>query len=111
MVLYKCREKKGSIEMNKLILVKNLTKEQKQQVMLTNGKTWEDVIAVNFQLRKDGTIANYSVDYKAVATSGHDITDAMNLLFADQHSKSYQSAKKRANASNEQINSARRLLK
>ena len=96
--------------MNKIISVDNLTKEQKQQVSLTNGKTWDDVIAVNFQLRKDGSVANYSVDYKTDATSG-DVVDAMNLLFADKHSKSYQSAKKRANVSNEQINSARRLLK
>jgi len=96
--------------MNKLILSKNLTKEQKQQVSLTSGKTWEDVIAVNFQLRKDGTVANYSVDYKTDATSG-DLVDAMNLLFANKHSKSYQSAKNRANVSNEQVNSARRLLK
>lgn len=96
--------------MNKIISVESLTKEQKEQVILTNGKTWEDVIAVNFQLCKDGTIANYSVDYKADATSG-DVVDAMNLLFADKHSKSYQSAKKRANVSNKQVNSARRLLK
>ena len=97
--------------MNKLILVENLTEEQKQQVILTSGKTWDDVIAVNFQLRKDGSAANYSVDYKADATSGDTVTDAMNLLFADKHSKSYQSAKKRANVSNEHIDSARRLLK
>ena len=97
--------------MNKIISVENLTKEQKEQVILTSGKTWEDIIAVNFQLRKDGSLANYKVDYKAVATSGHDITDAMNLLFANKHSKSYQSAKKRANVSNEQANSARRLFK
>jgi len=96
--------------MNKLILSENLTKEQKKQVILTSGKTWEDVIAVNFQLRKDGTVANYSVDYKTDATSG-DVVDAMNLLFADKHSKSYQSAKNRANVSNEQVSSARRLLK
>lgn len=97
--------------MNKLILSENLTKEQKEQVILTSGKTWDDVIAVNFQLRKNGTVANYSVDYKTDATSGDIVTDAMNLLFADKHSKSYQSAKKRANVSNEQVNSARRLLK
>lgn len=97
--------------MNKLILVENLTEEQKQQVNLTSGKTWDDVIAVNFQLRKDGTVANYSVDYKTDATSGDVVTDAMSLLFADKHSKSYQSAKKRANVSNEQVNSARCLLK
>ncbi|ANK63347.1 hypothetical protein AYR56_05465 [Loigolactobacillus backii] len=96
--------------MNKLILSKNLTKEQKQQVILTSGKTWDDVVAVNFQLRKDGTVANYSVDYKVDATSG-DVVDAMNLLFTDKHSKSYQSAKNRANVSQGQINSARRLLK
>ena len=93
--------------MNKIISVDNLTKEQ---VILTNGKTWDDVIAVNFQLRKDGSIANYSVDYKTDTTSG-DVVDAMNLLFADKHSRSYQSAKKRANVSNEQVNSARRLFK
>ena len=93
--------------MNKIISVENLTKEQ---VILTNGKTWNDVVAVNFQLRKDGSIANYSVDYKTDATSG-DVVDAMNLLFADKHSRSYQSAKKRANVSNEQANSARRLFK
>ena len=97
--------------MNKLILVENLTEEQKQQVILTSGKTWQDVIAVNFQLRKDGTVANYSVDYKTDATSGDIVTDAMNLLFADKHSKSYQSAKNRANVSQKQANSARRLLK
>ena len=97
--------------MNKLILSENLTEEQKQQVILTSGKTWEDVIAVNFQLRKDGTVANYSVDYKTDATSGDIVTDAMNLLFADKHSKSYQAAKNRANVSQGQINSARRLLK
>lgn len=97
--------------MNKLILSENLTVEQKKQVRLTNGKTWDDVIAVNFQLRKDGSVANYSVDYKADATSGDSVTDAMNLLFAGKHSKSYQSAKNRANVSQKQINSARRLLK
>ena len=96
--------------MNKLILSENLTKEQKQQVILTSGKTWDDVIAVNFQLRKDGTVASYSVDYKADATSGDVVTDAMNLLLADKHSKSYQAAKNRANVSNEQVNSARRLI-
>lgn len=96
--------------MNKLISVENITEEQKEQVSLTSGKTWDDVVAVNFQLRKDGTVANYSVDYKTNATSG-DVVDAMNLLFADKHSKSYQSAKNRANVSNEQVNSARRLLK
>lgn len=88
-----------------------ITKEQKEQVILTSGKTWEDVIAVNFQLRKDGSVANYKVDYKAVATNGYDVVDTMNLLFANKHSKSYQSAKRRANVSNEQVNSARRLLK
>lgn len=97
--------------MNKIISVENLAKEQKEQVILTSGKTWDDVIAVNFQLRKDGSVANYKVDYKAVATNGYDITDAMNLLFANKYSKSYQSAKKRANVSNKQVNSARRLFK
>lgn len=97
--------------MNKIISVENLTKEQKEQVILTSGKTWEDVIAVNFQLRKDGSLANYKVDYKAVATNGYDVVDAMNLLFANKYSKSYQSAKKRANVSNEQVNSTRRLFK
>lgn len=97
--------------MNKIISVENLTKEQKKQVILTSGKTWDDVIAVNFQLRKDGSVANYKVDYKAVATNGYDVVDAMNLLLANKHSKSYQSAKKRANVSNEQVNSARRLFK
>lgn len=97
--------------MNKIISVKNLTKEQKEQVILTSGKTWEDVIAVSFQLRKDGSVANYKVDYKAVATNGYDVVDAMNLLFANKRSKYYQSAKKRDNVSNKQVNSARRLLK
>ena len=97
--------------MNKLILVDNLTEEQKQQVTLTSGKTWDDVTTINYQLCKDGSVANYKVEYKAVETSSYDMINAMNLLFANKHSKYYQSAKKRANVSNEQVNSARSLFK
>lgn len=97
--------------MNKLILVDNLTEEQKQQVTLTSGKNWDDVVTVNFQLCKDGSVVNHKVDYKTVATSIYDTIDAMNLLFANKHSKFYQSAKKRANVSNEQVNSVRSLFK
>lgn len=49
--------------MNNTIKVNELTQTQRQQIILSADKTWEDVESVNFQVRKDGSIANYKVNY------------------------------------------------
>lgn len=52
--------------MNTKIKVADLTQAQRENVILESGKTWDDVESVNYQLRKDGSVANYSVEYKTV---------------------------------------------
>lgn len=95
--------------MNNIVKAEDLTAEQKASVILLCNKTWDDVVSVNFQMRKDGTVANYSIAYKYVEQTGPDMMDAMTMLFGKKHSRAYQSTKKRLGVSNDDVNSARRI--
>lgn len=95
--------------MNNIVKAEDLTTEQKASVILPYSKTWDDVVSVNFQMRKDGSVSNYSIAYKYVEQTVPDLIDAMTMLFGKKHSRVYQSAKKRLGVSNDNINSARRI--
>lgn len=101
--------KKGVLKMNNIVKAEDLTAEQKESVILPYNKTWGDVVSINYQMRKDGSVSNYSIDYKYVEQTIPDMTDAMTMLFGKKHSRVYQSAKKRLGVSNNDINSARRI--
>lgn len=96
--------------MNKIVLATDLTEEQKAKVILEYGQTWDNVESVNFQLRKDGSISNFNVNYNYEESTGSDVIDGMNLIFANKHSREYQSAKKRVSASNNGIDRARQTF-
>lgn len=49
--------------MNNTIKANELTQVQREQIILSADKTWEDVESVNLQVRKDGSVANYKVNY------------------------------------------------
>ena len=102
--------------MNKLVKVADLTAEEKAMVKLPYGTEWEDVGAINFQLRKDGSVANYSIvmdysDEKLEELRQPTMMDIINVLFANKHSKQYQASKKHLGVSNDDINAARRVMK
>lgn len=50
--------------MNDTLKVNELTQSQREQIILSSDKTWADVESVNVQLRKDGSVSNYTVNYK-----------------------------------------------
>lgn len=66
--------------MNNTIKVNELTQAQPEQIILSADKTWADVESVNLQLRKDGSIANYKVNYGYGEVEEQKFEEAVDLF-------------------------------
>lgn len=92
--------------------IPELTNEDVREVHLSYSNKTNEIVSVQ-PIYSDKVYneqqARIGANDEANAGNG-DIVDSMNLLFANKHSREYQSAKKRTSATNDDVNRARRIV-
>ena len=86
-----------------------ITEEQKETVILQYGMTFDDVDYYTIKRRHGQNVISAHYIYKE--NDDKNLIDGLQMLYGNKHSKEYRSAKKRLGVTNDQVNSARKLVK
>lgn len=89
-------------EHNKLILACDRSKEDYKNYWVRYNKKGELQGVAGYEFSK-------SYNDRTSEDDSIDLVDSMQLLFGNKRSKNYQSAKKRAGVTNQQVNAARKV--
>lgn len=111
-MIIKDRAKNGQV-LNAIKSYDELTDEELANLIIPDGQSKDDYINYQVRYNKKGKLLGVSV-YEMKENkedAGIDMVDSMQLLFGNKHSKTYQSAKKRAGVTNKQVNAARLVIK
>ena len=111
-MIIKDQAKNGQI-VNAIKSYTELTGEERARLIIPAGQSQDDFISYQVRYNKKGRLLGVAVhELKETAEdTGIDIVDSIQLLFGNKHSKAYQAAKKRAGVTNDQVNSARLVIK
>ena len=86
-----------------------ITEEQKKTIILDYGMTFDDVDYYTVQRWNGQDVIYAHYIYKEI--NGNNLIDGLQMLCGNKHSKAYRAAKKRLGVTNDQVNSARKLVK
>ena len=111
-MIIKDQAKNGQI-VNAIKSYDELTDDEQARLIIPAGQSKDDYINYQVRYNKKGRLLGVAVhELKETAEdTGIDIVDSMQLLFGNKHSKAYQAAKKRVGVTNDQVNSARLVIK